>query len=506
MNINELLTVQDEHNDKLIQNARPPEWQNPTPHGRYNMVVIGAGSAGLVAVAGTAGIGGKVALIEKNLMGGDCLNYGCVPSKTIIRSGRAVADVRDAARFGVHVPEGTTVDFGEVMARMRRVRADISPHDSAERYTNLGADVYFGEARFTGPDTVEVGGQTLHFSKAVIATGSRASFIPIPGLAESGYLTNEDVFNLTEQPRRLAVIGGGPIGSELAQTFQRLGTAVTLIDIAEHILPREDPDAAAIVQASLLKDGVTLLLGVKTQKVRVDGAEKVIEYEEHGRVHEIRVDDILLAVGRRPNIEGLDLEKAGVEYSKKGITVNDQLQTSNPRIYGAGDVAVPYQFTHVAGQTAAIVVQNALFPFPKRKFSDLIIPWVTYTDPEVAHVGLYPAQAAEQGIEIDTFSADMGKNDRAMAEGSTEGFVKIHVKKGTSKILGATIVGRHAGEMLNEITLAMKHDLGMGALHGLIHPYPTEAEAIAKAASEWNKTRLTPLVAKIFGWWLQRTR
>lgn len=506
MNVLDILTVQDEHNEKLIQNARPPEWQNPTPDGRYNMVVIGAGSAGLVAVAGTAGIGGKVALIEKSLMGGDCLNYGCVPSKTVIRSGRAVADVRDAAQYGVHVPEGVTVNFGEVMARMRQVRAHISPHDSAERYTNLGADVYFGAARFTGPDTVEVGGQTLQFSKAVIATGSRAAVIPIPGLEESGYLTNEDVFNLTEQPRRLAVIGGGPIGSELAQTFQRLGTEVTLIDIADHILPREDADAAEIVQKSLLRDGVSLLLDVKTQKVSVDGDEKVIAYENHGRVHEIRVDDILLAVGRRPNIEGLNLEAAGVEYTKKGVNVNDRLQTTNPRIYAAGDVAVPYQFTHVASHTAAIVVQNALFPFPKRKFSDLIIPWVTYTDPEVAHVGLYPHQAAEKGIEIDTFSADLGHNDRALAEGHTEGFVKIHVKKGTSKILGATIVGRHAGEMLNEITLAMKHNLGMGALAKLVHPYPTEAEAIYKAASEWNKTRLTPLVAKLFGWWLRRTR
>lgn len=507
MTIHELLTVRDEHNEKLIANVHPPAWQNPTPDGRYNLVVIGGGSAGLVAVAGTAGIGGKVALIEKSLLGGDCLNYGCVPSKTVIRSGRVAAEVRDAAQYGVHVPPGTTIDFGQVMARMRRVRADISPHDSAERFTQLGADVYLGEARFTGPDTVEVGGQTLLFNKAVIATGSRASALPIPGLAETGYLTNEDVFNLTERPNRLAVIGGGPIGSELAQAFQRLGTAVTLIDIAPHILPREDEDAADIVQQALLRDGVELLLGVKTQKISAEGGEKLIVYEDaHGRVATLHVDEILLAVGRVPNIEGLGLEKAGVTYSKKGVTVNDRLQTSNPRIYAAGDVAVPYQFTHIAAQTAAIVVQNALFPFPKRKFSDLLIPWVTYTDPEVAHVGLYPNQAAQQGIEIETFSADMAHNDRAMAEGSTAGFVKIHVKKGTGKILGATIVGRHAGEMLNEITLAMKHNLGMSGLSTLIHPYPTEAEAIAKAASEWNKTRLTPTVAKIFGWWLRRTR
>jgi pyruvate/2-oxoglutarate dehydrogenase complex dihydrolipoamide dehydrogenase (E3) component len=493
------------HNQTLLDNVRPAAWQNPTPTGRYNLVIIGAGSAGLVAAAGTAGLGGKVALIEKHFMGGDCLNTGCVPSKALIRSAHALAAVREAADYGIRTGEATA-DFSAVMERLRAVRAEISPHDSAERFRNLGVDVYFGTARFSGADTVEVAGQTLQFSKALIATGSRPFVLPIGGLEEIGYLTNETIFDLTEQPRRLAVIGGGPIGSELAQAFQRLGTAVTLLDVAPHILPREDEDAADIVQQSLVRDGVRLLLGVKVARVARENRAKVLFYEQDGQTNSVVVDEILLSVGRRPVVDGLNLEAVDVAYSQKGVQVNDYLQTTNPRIYAAGDVAVPYQFTHVAGQTGAIVVQNALFPAPKRKFSALTIPWVTYTDPEVAHVGLYPHEAEAKGLEITTFTQPMSKVDRAVADGETAGFVKIHLKRGTSEIVGATLVGRHAGEMIGEVTLAIQHKLGMGALAGLIHPYPTRAEVIAKAASEYNKTRLTPTVAKLFRWWLSKTR
>lgn len=503
----EILPQESENNQILISHARPPQWVNPTPSGRYNLIVIGGGSAGLVATVGAASLGAKVALIEKGYLGGDCLHTGCVPSKAVIRSGQAMAAVRDAGRYGINVPGSVSVDFAKVMERMRGVRAEIAPHDSAKRFTDLGVDVYFGEARFTEANTLEIGGQTLVFSKALIATGSHAHVIPFEGLAEAEYLTNESVFNLTEQPERLAVIGGGPIGAELAQTFQRLGTAVTLIDIADHILPREDADAAELVRKSLECDGVTFLLGTQTQRIATENGEKVIYYKKDGLAESVAVDEILVAVGRRPNVDGLNLEAAGVEYdAKTGVKVNDYLQTSNPAIYAAGDVALEYQFTHVAGHSAAIVVQNALFPAPKRKYSDLIIPWVTYTDPEVAHVGIYPSEAAEQGLEIDTYYQPMGRNDRAVAEGETEGFVKIHVKKGTGKILGATIVNKHAGEMINEITLAMKHDLGLGALAALVHPYPTQAEAISKAAGDYNKSRLTPAIAKIFKWWLRRTR
>ncbi|MFK7801801.1 MAG: mercuric reductase, partial [Anaerolineae bacterium] len=444
----EILPVDNKYNQKLIANVHPTDWVNPKPDGKYNLVVIGGGSAGLVAASGSAALGAKVAVIEKGYLGGDCLNYGCVPSKGLIRAAKAAAGVHEAGRFGVQVPEGVTVDFNTAMNHVRKVRSDIAPHDSAKRYTDLGVDVYLGAARFTGPNTVEVDGMTLEFNKAMIATGSHPAVIPIPGLAETGFLTNETIFNLTEQPESLAVIGGGPIGSELSQAMQRLGTQVYLIDLADHILSREDEDAAAIVQDALVADGVQLLTGVKTKSIaKGDNGKKVITYEKDGTEYAVEVSEILLAVGRRPNVEGLGLETAGVQFDKRGIEVNDQLQTTNSNIFAAGDVAVKYQFTHVAGHSGAIVVQNALFPFPKRKFSDLIIPWVTYTEPEIAHVGLYPNQAAEDGIEIDTYKASMASVDRAVTEGETSGFIKVHTAKGSGKILGATIVGTHAGEL-----------------------------------------------------------
>lgn len=503
----EILPADNRFNRKLIENVRPADWVNPTPTGKYNLVVIGGGSAGLVAASGAAGLGAKVALIEKGFLGGDCLNYGCVPSKGIIRSAKAAHAIHDAANFGVHVPEGTTIDFNAAMNQARKARADIAPHDSARRYTDLGVDVFLGTAEFTGRSTIQMGDVTLEFSKALIATGSHPAHIPIPGLAETGYLTNETVFNLTEQPKSLAVIGAGPIGSELSQSFQRLGTQVTLIDLSPHILSREDPDAADVVQKQLVKDGIQLLTGVRTQSVsKSDSGLKVIVFEKDGQTEQVEVEEILLAVGRRPNVDGLGLEKAGVEFTKRGVVVNDMLQTTNPNIFAAGDVASKYQFTHVAGHSGAIVVQNALFPFPKRKFSDLIIPWVTYTAPEVAHVGMYEKDAAEAGIEIDTYSASMVAVDRAVTEGKTNGFIKVHTAKGSGKILGATIVGPEAGELINEITLAMKHKLPLGAFSSVIHPYPTKAEIITKVANEYNKTRLTPRIKGWLSWWMERAR
>ncbi|MFT5196663.1 MAG: pyruvate/2-oxoglutarate dehydrogenase complex dihydrolipoamide dehydrogenase (E3) component [Candidatus Promineifilaceae bacterium] len=503
----EILPADNHFNQKLLANVRPADWVNPVPDGKYNLVVIGAGSAGLVAASGGSSLGAKVAVIEKSFMGGDCLNYGCVPSKGIIRAAKAAASVHSAHHFGVQVPDGVTIDFDAAMGHVRKVRADLAPHDSAKRYHEMGVDVYFGDAQFTGPNTIEVGGVTLEFSKALISTGSHPAHIPIPGLAETGYLTNESIFNLTEQPESLAVIGAGPIGSELAQSFQRLGTQVILIDMASHILPREDADAAEIVQKQLLDDGVQLLTSVRTRSVALGAnGKKVITYEKDGVEDSVEVSDILLAVGRRPNVEGLALEQAGVEFTKQGVTVNDLLQTTNSDIYAAGDVASKYQFTHVAGHSGAIVVQNALFPFPKRKFSDMIIPWVTFTEPEVAHVGMYETEAAEAGIEIDTYNVQMKTNDRAVAERETAGFIKVHTVKGSGTILGATIVGSHAGEIINEITIAMKHKLSLGALASVIHPYPTEAEIINKAAIEYNKTRLTPRIKGIMNWWMKRTR
>ncbi|MDA2924245.1 mercuric reductase [Acidobacteria bacterium AH-259-L09] len=496
----------DEYNQALVSNVHPPDWVNPEPAPRYNLVVIGAGTAGLVTAAGAAGLGAKVALIEKHLLGGDCLNVGCVPSKCLIRSSRVYVDVRDAHEFGVRVPEGVDVDFPAAMKRMRRLRSRISHNDSAQRYQQLGVDVFLGEGRFSGQDTVEVGGKRLRFKKAVLAMGARAVAPPIPGLAEAGYLTNETVFSLTELPQRLAVIGAGPIGCELSQVFRRFESEVSLLEMQSQILTREDPDAAQIVQRMFVRDGVNLVLGCKILKAEKRNGDKLIQLECGGECRDLVVDEILVGVGRAPNVQGLDLEAAGVKYDeRKGVEVNDRLQTSNPGIYAAGDICFPYKFTHTADALARIVIQNALF-WGRKKGSALTIPWCTYTAPEIAHVGMYERDARARGIEIDTFVRPLKEVDRAIADGEEEGFVKVHVKRGTDQIVGATIVAHHAGEMISEITLAMVGNLGLRTLANVIHPYPTQAEAIKQAADAYNRSRLTPLVKKVFSRWLAWTR
>lgn len=495
-----LLWPQDKHNATLIANAHPPDWQNPQPAPLYNLVIIGGGSAGLLAAVAAAGLGAKTAVIERHLLGGDCLNTGCVPSKTVIRSAKAMGDLRAAAALGVSIPAGVKANFGAVMARMRQIRASISHHDSAYRFQAEGVDVFLGEGRFTGRNTIEVAGATLRFKKAMVATGSRALVLPIPGLAEVSYLTNESFFMLTELPARMAVIGGGPIGSELAQALQRLGSQVTVFDILPQVLGREDRDAAQIVEQAMRRDGVKFALEANIKCVEKQGQDKVIHYEQGGQARLLAVDEILMAVGRIPNLEGLNLEAAGVAYHQKGIEVNDYLQTTNPNIYAVGDVALKYQFTHTADASARIALQNALF-LGRKKMSKLVIPWATYTDPEVAHVGLCPAEAEAAGIEIDTFVQPFNKIDRAVADGEEEGFVKIHVKKGSDRIVGATIVARHAGDMISEITTAMVGGVGLKTLAQVIHPYPTQAEAIRKIADAYNRTRLTPTVKKLFNRW-----
>jgi len=501
------LWPEDEYNTELVANVHPPEWQNPIPEGRYNLVVLGAGTAGLVAAAGAAGMGARVALIERQLMGGDCLNVGCVPSKAIIRSAHAAHDIRTAGRFGIRAEGDVEVDFAAVMERMRRIRSGISSNDAAKRFTeHYGIDIYFGAARFTGRDAVEVDGTTLRFAKAVIATGARAAVPPIPGLAEAGFLTNHNVFNLTEQPRRLAVVGGGPIGSELAQTFARLGTQVTIIEQSGQFLQREDEDAAEILRASIERDGVVVRLSTSLERVEKVGDDKVLVLETANGEERITVDAILVGVGRTPNVEGLDLEVAGVEYDRRGVKINDFLQTTNKRIYASGDICLPYKFTHTADATSRAVIQNALFPGPKKRLSRFVIPWCTYTDPEIAHVGLYSHQAEEKGITLDTYEVEMADVDRAITDGDTEGFLKIHCKEGTDTILGATIVARHAGEMISEITTAMVAGMGLGSFSGVIHPYPTQAEVIRKAADAYNRTKLTPTTAKILNRWFSWTR
>jgi pyruvate/2-oxoglutarate dehydrogenase complex dihydrolipoamide dehydrogenase (E3) component len=490
----------DEHNLRLIANVHPPDWVNPEPASRYHMVVIGAGTAGLVSAAGAAGLGAKVAIIERHLMGGDCLNVGCVPSKGVIRAARSWQEARQSAeRFGgPAVDPQSRGDFGAAMARMRRLRAGISIHDSAERFRGLGVDVFLGDGRFTGPDTVEVGGKTLRFRRAVIATGARAAVPPIPGLAGAGYLTNETVFNLTELPARLVVIGGGPIGCEMAQAFARLGSRVTLLDKDSHVLHREDAAAAEVVQQAMLRDGVQLELQAKILEVR---ARQVV-IETGGQRKEIPFDEILVAAGRAPNIEGLGLEAAGVKYSKKGVEVDDNLRTSNRSVFACGDVASRFQFTHIADAQARIVIQNALF-FGRAKASALTVPWCTYTSPEIAHVGLYEKDARERGTAVDTLTVPLSTVDRAILDGADEGFLRLHLEKGKDRILGATLVADHAGDMIGELCLAITHRIGLGKIASVIHPYPTQGEVVKKAADQWRRTKLTPGVKKLFERWFR---
>jgi pyruvate/2-oxoglutarate dehydrogenase complex dihydrolipoamide dehydrogenase (E3) component len=442
-------------------------------------------------------------------MGGDCLNFGCVPSKALIRCATAVADARHAAAYGVRISGEITTDFGAVMERMRRLRAHISHNDSVQRCADLGVDVFLGSGHFTGPRTLEVQGDQLRFAKAVIATGSRATGVPIPGLAEVDYLTNETVFSLTELPQRLAVIGGGPIGCELAQTFRRLGSQVTLLEAEAHVLTKEDADAAEIVQQALVRDGVQLTLNASIELVRQEDAHTIIRYTGAGdATHEVVVDAILVAVGRAPNVTDIGLDAAGVAFdARTGVQVNDRLQTTNRRIFAAGDVCSRYQFTHAADFLARIVLANALFK-GRQQASALTIPWCTYTDPQIAHVGLTAHQAAAEGIAIETYTQPLAEVDRALLDGETEGFAKVHVKRGTATMLGATIVARNAGDMIATYTTAITHGLSLGALAKVIQPYPTQAEAVRKTGDVYNRTRLTPRVKRLMTAWLrwQRSR
>ena len=490
------LTPRDAWNHALLESAHPPGWQNPQPAARYDLVVLGGGTAGLVSAIVSVGLGARVALVEQALLGGDCLNTGCVPSKTLIRSARAAADARAATQLGVRAG-AVEVDFVAVMERVRRVRAEIAPHDSAQRFAGLGVDVFLGHGRFTGPDALEVGGATLRFKRAVIATGGRPAPPPIPGLADAGFLTNETVFSLVERPARLAVIGAGPVGCELAQAFQRLGSQVALVEIAEQVLVREDTDAAALVQQALVRDGVELVLGAKIERVERRGGAKLLAVATPTGTRELAVDEIVVGAGRAPNVEELGLERAGVRFDPgRGVQVDERLRTANPRVFAAGDVCLPTKFTHAADAAAKLVVRNAFF-FGRRRAADLIIPWCTYTDPEVAHVGLSAREAEARRIAIDTFQAPLAANDRARADGDGEGFLKVHVKKGSDRIAGATLVARHAGEGIAPIAMAMAGGIGLGRLVDLILPYPTQTELVKNVAGAYTRTRLTPFAARV---------
>ena len=493
----DLIRPLDDHNRRHLASVRPDGHVNPVPKDRYHLVVIGAGPGGLVTAIAAAGLGARVALVERHLMGGDCLNVGCVPSKAVLRSARAWHEARHGARDFAAPSVNGGGDFAGAMRRMRRLRADLSPVDSVQRYTEKGVDVFLGEGRFAAPDTVEVGGARLQFRRAVIATGARAALPPVPGLAEAGPLTNETIFWLEDLPRRLVILGAGPIGCEMAQAFARFGSEVTLINRGPQILPREDRDAARIVEQALERDGVRLRPGSQLLSVERHGDGKTVHFEHQGTRHSVVADQILVAAGRTPNVERLSLDRAGVQFSSGGVTVDDRLRTSNPRVYAIGDVASRFQFTHVADAQARLVIANALF-FGRGRASRLVIPWCTYTSPEIAHVGMNAEDARKAGLEVDTLTVPLHDVDRAVLEGAAEGFVRVHLRKGTDRILGATLVADHAGDMIGELALAITAGTGLGAIARTIHPYPTQAEVIRKAADAYNRTRLTPFAKKVF--------
>jgi len=493
----------DEYNRALVENVHPGDWTNPQPPARpYDMVVVGAGTAGLITAIAAAGFGKSVALIERHLMGGDCLNVGCVPSKALLRSAEAAAAVRDAGALGIRVDAAPEPDFGAVMERLRRLRAGIAPHDSAKRFQEAGVDVYLGSGRFTGRDAIDVEGATLRFKRACIATGARAGLPPIPGLAEVEVLTNETLFELTEQPARLGIIGAGAIGCEMAQAFARLGTEVHVVEMSPGVLPLEEPGAAAIVAAALERDGVRLILSSRDLAL-AGGAGGAVRLTGRARdeAYDVTVDRVLVAAGRIPNTDGLDLGAAGVAFDQRGVTVDDHMRTTNPRIYAAGDIASKYQFTHAADAMARIVVRNALLGFLpfKPRASKLVVPWCTYTDPEIAHVGAYARELDEAGRRYETTEIELASNDRAILESETEGIFQIHTTPG-GRILGATLVSRHAGESIGEITTAMVNGIKLQKLAAVIHPYPTQAEVIKRAADVWFKRWLLRWKDRILFW------
>jgi pyruvate/2-oxoglutarate dehydrogenase complex dihydrolipoamide dehydrogenase (E3) component len=490
--------------EALFANVCPAGWRNPTPRGAYRLLVIGAGPAGLAAARDAAGRGARVALVERHQLGGDCLNFGCIPSKSLLRTSRLVAEMRTAEDYGASAPPDLQVDFGLAMARVRRIRTRLSRVDSAARLAAAGIDVYFGTAHFTGPDTVDVDGVRLQFKRALIATGSRPMLPTIPGLPEAGFLTNETVFDLRERPRSLMVIGGGPLGCELAQAFCRLGTRTVIAHSEPLFLPKEERDAAQMVSDALARDGVEIHLNTEVVAVSAEGGCKRVELLRDGNRATTTVDAILTGIGRAPAVQGLGLAAAGVRFDdESGIHVDDFLRTSNPRIYAAGDVCLAHKYTNTAEASARIVVHNALL-FGRRRMSALTIPWCTYTDPEIAHVGLYVRQARQRGIPVKTFTVPMHDVDRAVTDGEEDGFVKIHVREGSDTILGATIVARHAGEMINGLSLAMVAGIGLATLSEAIHAYPTQAEGIRQAADACVRSRRSPLRGWLVRQWLQR--
>ncbi len=471
--------------DELRDNLRPAQWRNPAPADRYGLVVVGAGAAGLAAAQEAAAGGARVALVERDLLGGDRLNFGCEPSKALVRTARAYAEMRDARNYGAVVPPRIEVDFHAAMARVLRLRARLSRATSPRMLREAGIDLFFGHALFKAPDRLELDGVPLPFDKALIATGAEPDVPDIPGLRDVGYFTNETIFGIGTLPRRMLVIGGGPLGCELAQVFRRFGSRVIIVQDMPLFLPHEERDAAQILSVAFARDGIEVRLNTRVTALRRVGDEIHADLRSDDYVTSVAADAVLVGTGRVPRIDDMGLDAAGVRHDEVlGVGVDEHLCTDNPAIYAAGDACMAHRFTHVAVATARMAVANALHG-ERRRLGDLVIPWCTYTDPEIAHVGLYVRDAMQRDIAISTSTIPLHAVDRAVLDGDDVGFIKLHVADGSDRILGATIVSRCAGELIGQVTQAIANGIGVRGLARVIHPYPTESSAIGAAARAW---------------------
>ena len=474
----------------FLRRVRPDLWQNPVPNGVYDFAIAGAGPAGLVAAEAASRLGFKVALIERNRIGGNSLNFGSIPSKSIIAAARAYKAKSEAEKSGASIAIGDLpLDFGEVMDRIRRTRTRISEHRSVEKLEALGIDIFFGAARFENAETFLIEDRPLRFKKALIATGARPRPPDIPGLDEVGYLTSNTIFGIDALPKRLAVIGGGPLGCEMAQAFCRLGSHVSIVQNDPKFLPREERDAAEILSRSMARDGVVIRLNTTVVGARRAASAKILETVDNDVENDIEVDEVLLSIGRVPNVEELELESAGIAFDREqGVKVDDFLCSTNPNVYAAGDVCLALKFTNAAEASGRIAVQNALVEGQERQ-SDLIIPWCTYCDPEIAHIGAHVWESRRRSIPVKSFTIMMHDVDRAITDRNDTGFVKIHTEEGTDKILGATIVASRASELVNEMSVIMSAGIGMNDLAGIVHTYPAESGGIILAALAYLKNQ-----------------